>query len=103
MDVTNLYKFIVFDLITTAAVNFKEELISYFESIKATNTVYPTHDGRVYVVFKQKDYNQLESDLNANEGLITFRSLKLKQISVETNGFVKTFFNNKIFYRPDVI
>lgn len=89
------YKYILFELVDTEAnSNLKETLNDLFlNKLKASNLFYPTHDGKVYTVFKF-DLNliSLEDKLNQKNGLLNENGLKLKVVRVKNNSFVNFFF-----------
>lgn len=97
-----LYKYMIFEVIlpinnnrAAAAATSKNDLKEYLNKFEYSNLIYPTHDEKVYVVFKETDYYKLDDLLKKNndELKITTSLIKLKRFHLDDS---KEFVSIKI-------
>jgi hypothetical protein len=95
-----LYKYMIFEVISpinnnSAAATSKNDLKEYLNKFEYSNLIYPTHDEKVYVVFKETDYYKLDDLLKKNndELKITTSQIKLKRFHLDDS---KEFVSIKI-------
>ena len=103
-----LYKYMIFEVISpinnkaAAVITSKNDLKEYLNKFKYSNLIYPTHDEKVYVVFKETDYYKLDDLLKKNNDELktTTSQIKLKRFHLDdSKEFVSVRIVIMIFIR----
>ena len=81
------YKHMIFDIQPYEPGNSApiDEVKRCLQKLNAVHSIYPTHDDKVYAVFKYNDYSSIES-LFSNGKELTFNAFKMKRHFLDSSA-----------------